>query len=231
MTNKQGKKDTTCVDELSETAKACLIEIYVKELYGRQKDISNKYIRKGLMVEEDSITLYSRLKRNFFKKNEDRLTNDFITGHPDLYTGNNILNANSVIDIKSSWDVFTFFCNKTKPLNKDYYWQLQGYMALTGAKTSKLTYCLIDTPDVFINDEKRKLFYKMNATTEQSPDFVEACEAIEKNMTFNDIPLEERVIEFDVSRNDEDIQKMYQRVNICRQFLVKFTENIIKEVA
>jgi len=55
---------------LSETTKKYLREVMIYEKYGRKKDISNKYIEKGLAVEEDAITLYSRFTKVFYKKNE-----------------------------------------------------------------------------------------------------------------------------------------------------------------
>lgn len=122
---------------LSETTKKYLREVMIYEKYGRKKDISNKYIEKGLAVEEDAITLYSRFTKVFYKKNEKQLKNEQITGTPDLYEGDNIESASLILDIKSSWDIFTFFNSKLDALNKDYYWQLQGYMALTGATKAK----------------------------------------------------------------------------------------------
>jgi hypothetical protein len=72
-------------NDLSETTKTHLIDVYVANRYGRQEDIQSKFIEKGLAVEEDSITLYSRIKKDFYKKNEDHLKNSWIKGTPDLY--------------------------------------------------------------------------------------------------------------------------------------------------
>lgn len=205
--------------ELSEGCKTHLIDIYVSAKYDRQSDVSNKYFDKGNMVEEDSITLYSRLKKRFFKKNSEPLTNEFIKGTPDLYTGKEITNAEKIIELKSSWDIFTFFRVHTKALNNLYYWQIQGYLALTGAKVGKLAYCLINTPETLINDEKRKLFYKMNAGTEENSDYKAACLELEKNMIYDDIPMEDRMIEFKVERNEADIEKLYAKIKKARRYL------------
>jgi hypothetical protein len=107
---------------LSETTKKYLIEVFIYYKYQREKDIFNKYIDKGLRVEEDSITLYSEYKNRFYKKNENRFSNEYIAGTPD------IILDNEVIDIKSSYDIFTFYDSKTGGLNKNYYWQLQGHI-------------------------------------------------------------------------------------------------------
>jgi hypothetical protein len=210
-------------DPLSETTKTHLIDVYVANKYGRQEDIQSKFIEKGLAVEEDSITLYSRVKKEYFKKNEKHLANQYIKGTPDLFSGESIMSADLIIDIKSSWDIYTFMRVLTKDVNKMYYWQLQGYMALTGARSAKLAYCLVNTPDVMIEDEKRKLMYRMGVIDPTGNKlFDEACEKIEASMRFDDIPLDERLIEFTIDRNDDDIQKMYKRVEECREWLNKF---------
>lgn len=214
-------------EPLSETTKTHLIDVYVQNKYGRQSDITNRYVQKGLMVEEDSITLYSRHKKTFFKKNEKHLHNGFIKGTPDLFTGIEIYNADEILDIKSSWDIYTFFRVHTQALNKMYYWQLQGYMALTGARSSKLVYCLINTPEILINDEKRKLLYKMNVATEENKDFMAACKELDAAMTYDDIPMNEKIIEMEVNRNDDDINKLYSRVELCRDFLNQIENSLI----
>jgi hypothetical protein len=203
---------------LSETAKTYCKQLFREIRYGRRKEVHTKYMEKGLMCEEDGITLYCRLNKKFFRKNEATIKNEFICGTPDLFEGDDIRSASVVIDIKSSWDLFTFPF-PTDPVNKDYYWQLQAYMALTGADVAKLVYCLIDTPLILMNDEKRKLMYRMGAATSENEEFEKACEELERNMTFSDIPMNERVCEYTVERNDKDIQKMYDRVDKCRAFL------------
>lgn len=206
-------------DPLSETTKTHLIDVYVSNKYGRNSDISNRYIEKGLRVEEDSITLYSRVTKTFYKKNEQSLSNQFIKGTPDLFTGAEVTSADTIIDIKSSWDIYTFFRVHTQPVNKMYWWQGLGYMALTGAKSFKLAYCLVDTPESMIEEEKRKLFYRMNAGTTENADFIRACEELEKAMQFGDIPLHERVIVFEIERDEEAIAKLYARIEQCRAYL------------
>lgn len=211
---------------ISETTKTHLVDVFVSNKYGRNTDIHTRYTTKGLMVEEDSITLYSRFKKCFYLKNDQHLENDFIKGTPDLFVGESISKAEIIIDVKSSWDIFTFFRATQEKLNKQYYWQLQSYMALTGAKNAILAYCLVNTPDTLINDEKRKLLWKMNAGTEDNELYQEACVELERLMTYDDIPLEERVFEIVIERNDADIERLYQRVAQCREYM---NENLFKE--
>jgi len=201
-------------EAISETAKTHLIDVFVSNKYGRNTDVFNRYTAKGMMVEEDSLTLYSRFKGKFYKKNELRIANGWISGCPDI-----ILN-DLVVDIKSSWDIYTFFRNTAK-LNKQYYWQLQGYMALTGKETSKLAYCLVNTPDILIQDQKRKLLWQMGLIDDTDKTYEEACSELDKLAVYDDIPLEEKVIEIEIKRNDEDIEKIYHRVDQCREYMDK----------
>lgn len=204
---------------LSETTKTHLVDVFVSNKYGRNTDIQTKYTNKGMMVEEDAITLYSLYKGEYFEKNKHQFSNDFIKGSPD------IILEDRVIDIKSSWDIFTFHRSKER-INKMYYWQLQGYMALTGLERGTISYCLIDTPLILLNDEKRKLMWKMGALSDQSPDYLSACEELDKLMTYTDIPLEEKCYEVEIERNQDDIERLFARVQQCREYM---NENLFVE--
>ncbi len=124
-------KDKAAKDagELSKTAKTHLKNVYIQEKYGREKDIVTRQMQKGIEVEEDSITLLSRVQKKMLYKNEERLYNDYITGLPDIFEGKSIHESDSITDIKSSYDLFTFMSNIGEPLDSSYYYQLQGYMA------------------------------------------------------------------------------------------------------
>lgn len=222
MTDPQSKADKDA-GNLSESAKTHLTDIYVAMKYGRKTDITNKYVEKGRRVEEDSITLYSRVKKTFFKKNDKRLYDEFIEGEPDLFKGLDIKDADEVIDAKSSWDIYTFFRVHSKSINPLYKWQLTGYMRLTGARRSTLAYCLVNTPDDLIEAEIRKLSYQLPGGT-LNPDYENAKADLIKAMTFDDIPLAERVIEIQVERNEADIQRISDKVVKCRAFLFELQD-------
>ena len=234
MTNARSKSET-----LSETTKSHLLECWIEYQYGRKKEIDSKYLEKGKAQEAESMTLYSLVKRQFFKKNNERLTNPWITGEPDLFIGKDIVEAEKIIDLKTSWSLHTFMDAKFSPIEKDYMYQLQGYMALTGAKEAALVYCLVDTPDELIADEKRRLAYKMGVIDEQhNPEYIAACREIDKNSYFGDIPQIDRVFERDIKRDDKIIESIYSRVDECRKWIAEtfysnevLTEQLEKSIA
>ena len=215
MTNPRSKSEM-----ISETAKAVILEQFIQDKYGRTKDVETRYMEKGLKTEDDSITLYSRLQKTFFVKNDQRLSNNYITGEPDAFIGKSIDKADIVLDFKSSWDLWTFWKAKMNDVNKQYFWQMQGYMWLTGAKEARLIYCLNDTPESLILAEKKRLWYKLDVIDEMaSPEYIEGSKEIERNMTFGDIPIQERCFETRISRDVDAIKSIQGRVELCREWV------------
>lgn len=218
MTEPQLKADKEA-GNLSKTAQKHLLDVYVYEKYGRRKDIQTKQMKKGIEVENDSIELLSLYLKKPFNKNEIRLTNEFITGLPDIFEGNDIYNADSIIDIKSSYDLWTFLGNLPDKLDSLYYWQLQSYMWLTNSDKAYIAYCLVDTPFGIIEQEKRYLLNKMDVISEESPEYIKESAKLEFNMTFGDISISEKVLIFPIKRNEDDILKIQYRVEKAREFL------------
>src|ERR1700744_1271944 len=161
---------------LSQTAKSYLKEVYAEFKYGRREDFSSRYTEKGNLTEEACITLLSRLDKQLYVKNEEQLENDYLVGTPDIWLGENILKALYIIDNKSSWSMRTFMSVIDSPVDKNYWSQVQGYMDLTSAPEGEVSYCLEDCPEHLLNEEKRKLLYKMidrlEAMTEISPSYI-----------------------------------------------------------
>lgn len=215
MTEARSKSET-----LSETCKAHLIEVFVEHKYGRIKDVDTKYMEKGREVEQDSLTLYSRLSRTFFTKNETRLENDWITGEPDAFIGKSIHEADVIIDTKSSWDLHSFWKARLSDVNKAYYWQLQGYCMLTGARSARLVYCLINTPESLVLQEKKRLWYKLEVIDEMAhPEYQEGCRQIELNMTFDDIPIHDKCFVLEIQRDLDAFRAIQDRVVACREYM------------
>lgn len=209
---------------LSVTCQKELLKIYSQEIYGRKKDITTKQMDKGIQVEDDSITLFSKVTGDFYFKNDERLENDWCCGHPDIYKGDNILNADELYDIKSSWELDSFLPKLIESPDKGYVAQLNAYYSLTGAKTGGIVYCLVSAPQNIVESEKKSLLWKMNVISELSPEYVRAANELERLMIFDDIDYRERVIKVPVDRDDELIQKMKDKVPILRQWLKDFHE-------
>lgn len=215
--------------QLAETVKTHLVDIFVSNEYDRQTIITGKALRKGNLVEEDSITLAVEvnakngiIKR--FDKNEISFSNDFIKGTPDILPKNQDL----VIDIKSSYDIYTFHRSKFGNVNPLYYWQLQAYMELTDRNHAELTYCLVDATDEMIEEEESRLKWSMkilDPNPELHPEYFEQWNKIYRLLKYShDVPAEKRIHTFKIERDKNAVAKLYKQIGVCRDYI---TENFV----
>jgi len=224
--------------DLSQTTISYLQEIFLEEKYKRRNEFSSKYIEKGLAQEEQAITLYTRAKGVYLQKNTTRLYNEFLTGEPDAFIGDQIQGCEKGIDFKCSWSIFTFPFYETE-LDPQYKWQNTGYLALTGAGEWETSYCLVNATANLVLNEKKAIWYKLGCPDEDSEEYIKKCIEVEKNLIFNradfrkedpgfdfhcpvwefDIPLEERVKSFATIRSEEEIEIVYNKVKRCRAYL------------
>ena len=196
---------------LSQTAKEHLNAIWIREKYGRFQDITSKYMEKGNLNEEDSLTMYQNKVGGLLLKNDEEFENDWIKGTPDLVL------EDKVIDLKTSWDIWTYMKADVKDM---YLWQLMGYMWLTNTKKAELCYCLTDTPEHIIQDEIRKLGWKMPFVDQQNdPDFLAAEAQIRLNMTFGDIPESDRIKIYGFGFDESLIETLKLKILKAREYL------------
>jgi len=192
MTNSRSKSNP-----LSKTTETYLQEWMKEQIYGGQKFTGNKYTEKGLQVEDESIDYISEhLGYGFLLKNDMKYENEFMTGTP------NVIHDGVVIDMKNSWDHWTFPIFEKSVPTKDYYWQLQAYMALCNLDKAKLIYTLMDTPEDLLN-----------AWTDVP-------------YSYEELDSKYRIKVFEIERNDEDIQKIYDRVKECRTYLEELKNSL-----
>ena len=204
MTNPKTKGES-----LSQTTKTYLQELAVEEVYNIRKEFSSRYTDKGNEVEELSIALCNDvLGLGFIYKNEEHYSNDWITGTPDVNT-NEIL-----LDVKSSWDATTFPFFDTELKNKDYFYQLQGYMWLTDKEECLLCYCLIDTPLQIVEDEIRREHWKASLIEES----LDLRAFVQSKHTFGHIPKEKRLKTFKIAKDNEVIEAIKTRIEECREY-------------
>ena len=217
---------------LSDTCIEYLMEAYAYLTAQKQsvsKELDIRYTAKGKMVEEESIMLLSKVEKRLYVKNEVRLENDFLTGEPDVHDGDHIKTCKKVIDIKSVWDYPGFLKKINQKPDAGYDYQLKGYMDLTGATEACIAYCLVNTPDLIVNDYKRRLFYKMNVATEENPEYLRQTALLEHSMFFDDIDIRKRVFKVPIDPfTDEQRQAVYDRVKVCREWLEIFHEQYEK---
>ena len=194
---------------LSETAKTYIQDLFKERELGIFKDFSSRYTDKGIENEDQAIQMASEvLNWEFVTKNETRFNNEWLTGEPDVLT------ETLLADIKCSWNGSTFPMFDDKLKNKDYFWQLQGYMMLTDMPQAELVYCLTNTPFQIVEDEVRRAHWKLNLIDEN----LDVREAVQASHNFDHLPDSLRVKRFIVKRDNEALEKIKQRVEVAREY-------------
>ena len=202
---------------LSETAKTYIQDLFKEKELGIYKDFSSRYTDKGIQMEDQAIQFASDvLGWDFVVKNTERFNNEWLTGEPDICT------EDLLADIKCSWNGSTFPLFDSEVKNKDYFYQLQGYMMLTGHDKAELVYCLMDTPPQIIEDEIRRTHWKLCLIEED----LDVRQAVIDTHTFGHIPNELRVKRFIVEKDEQVIEKIKEKVYICREYYKQLKNNL-----
>lgn len=201
--------------ELSETAKT-FCKTWVKEkLYDRKKEFTSKQTDKGNRVEDSGI---SELTEYFgwpfmTEKNQGRLGDEYMQGECDILPDDSL-----VVDLKSSWDCFTFPLFDDAIPDKDYEWQIRGYMHLYARERGSVVYLLSDMPEEMIEKELRfKL--KEGFTKEE-------FEKARAFYIYSHLPMNLRVKKFDFTHDPELVEKIKERVIHCRTYISSLLSEI-----
>lgn len=233
MTEPRAKKDKEA-GILSETCKQYVREWAIQEQYGRRKIVTSKPMLKGTQEEAASLMLLEDYRgQNGLFKNEQRFENEWMKGYPD------VINGDEVIEVKTPYDLFTFHKSeglKTASSYTSHGWQLIGYLGLTGLHYGILAYVLSDTPAYIVDSEVRKMWYAMHIETPEEQEWFdnEVEPKIRANHTYSnvqgfpDIPLFERVAEFDLEFDEKAYNDIVERVELINHYLINDPEKIWK---
>lgn len=215
MTNGTDKKT------IGKTAITYLQEWLVSQVTGKQKEFTSMAMQKGTVLEDKAIEQYANYRNlGFVLKNEKHYSNDFIHGMPDIVL------ADTIIDIKCAEDVYTFGYFDDG-MDKNHYWQLQGYMGLTGRKHAKIVKILLDAPDFYVDQKSRwKANELVNTTGADFDDiYYDIYTEMKERYTFEHLPIELRIKEIETEFDPIQWQAVQDRVNECREIIKQLIKN------
>ena len=181
---------------LSVGAKTYIRELAQQEILGIDFEISSKEMEKGKEVEPEAIALLNRVRGLNLVKNEERRTNDFITGECDLYDASRRRGH----DLKSSWSAKTFPAWIIDARDSLYEWQMRGYMMLWDADEWEVNYALVDTPERLIG-----------------------FELIQMHLVSH-IPEHQRLTSWIIERDFEKEREMIAKVKAAREYFTQVIE-------
>lgn len=189
-------------DEVLSAGAKTVIEKLAKQLvYGYDEQVSSKYMEKGIIVEDQSIALYNDVFFTNHAKNDQRKSNEWITGECDIFT------PSKIIDIKSSWSLATFPATSKAGEDKTYEWQGRAYMWLWDVDQFEVAYCLVNTPDELIGYESHDLHF------------------------VDHIAPELRVTRVTYTRNTDLEKKIVAKVDAARDYMEAMVKQIAKDHA
>lgn len=198
--------------ELSETAKKHLYEVYIEAKWGRFDDISTKEMEKGKIVQDEIMNILSFMEDADYKRNTERKSNEWVTGEADVI-------SDIVTDIKASWKAATFIPYLISPIPAVYAYQNQGYMWLWDKQASRTVWGLVDCPEPILKKERQKLLYSLDVASDEADEYKEAVKELEKQLTFGDIPLSQRLIIKKMDRDEDIIRQIPEKVKRARKYL------------
>lgn len=142
-------------EALSQTAKSYIIQQAKEDFFVYRTELNSKYIIKGLTQEQDSIDLLNLVRLEDYKKNEERVENEWLSGCCDIITDT------SIIDIKTSWSLDTFPATTYELKDtSEYEWQGRAYMWLYDMPKFELCYVMVTTaPEIMGEYENGALHY------------------------------------------------------------------------
>jgi hypothetical protein len=197
MTNgrKKGEIGDTCMSLLKEKA--------LNEVLGFTPHLENKYLEKGIAMEDKSMELLSAVNFEKYTKHVGRETNDYITGECDILTDT------SVRDIKSSWNIQTFpwfVDDAIKSVSKSGYdWQLQGYLWLYDRQKGYVDYCLVTTPE---------------GLRKYEPDYLHEVDHIDAS---------KRVTTVEIDRDPTASEQIIEKWEICNPIFQELVDELINK--
>ena len=209
MTDPKLKADKDA-GNLSETAKTFVEDKWLFDTFGFAESIKNQYMDKGNECEQDSMDLVTQvLEGGFRSRYNTKLQNEYVIGTPDIVL------ADCVEDIKTSWNLKTFF---NAELSKMYFAQAQCYMWLTGKEKYRLIYALVPTPQSMVLNECEKLVYKYGKNYDNE-DYIAECQQIQRNNDLiKELPIEKRVKVFAFDYDPNYIETLKIKIEKAREY-------------
>lgn len=191
-------------EELSVGAKTYLKALAKEFIYGYSEVVTSKYMDKGTRCEQDAIDLYNHVFFTDYKKNEERRTNEWFTGEPDI-----IIPSSKIIDIKNAWSLATFpaTVDDVHAISKKSGYDFQGrvYMHLFDVPEFEVAYCMVSTPEDLRKWEQAELH---------------EVDHIDPNL---------RVTRAAFQRDDAIERKMIIKVEAAREYLQDAIERILND--
>lgn len=200
---------------LSKGAKTAVEKVFYEDKFEFRKQISSKYIQKGLLLEDKAIALVAEyLGLNGIEKNETHYTNEFVQGTPDAIARLGF-GEGFQFDIKNVYypEGLDGFNNALIPI---YEWQGHAYNWMLGFEHGFCVKILQNPPAEMLQEEVRKLWKEAGrAWHEEIPQ--KFVDEVSDYFNFERLPLEDRIRIFKMTTTKGIIEQMKDAVILARE--------------
>lgn len=223
---------------LGESGKTLVLDRWLYKRYGYRPPMVSDHTLKGNMVEGQSMRIVDRVEPATHNRvpftSEEPLSDGDLQGMPD-----DVLRSEEIVeDLKSSFDLKTFYLSKLTAMNHD---QVQVYMRLLRAngypemKSARVIRTLIDHPEWMLNDMIKRIGWKYGVEpetyeAENHLSFQKALKKIYSSYQYSHIPERDRVKIFKVEWDQEFHDKLTDRLKLARlEYHRLETEGLVPE--
>lgn len=226
----QFRMDNYDVTALSKGCMFYLVFLYSYMKYGSQKNKWSKgegvpQMLRGTRMEKSSFEIIKRATGHHLYRYKTHLKNDFLKAQLDVIDGKDIKDSDKIIEIKTSYSQYDFMkqimSDKVSRANN---FQMQGYLAVTGKEYGEIYHVLADFTEDAIRENRDAMFKLLCPDGITTESFLEEWAQAEESMRFTHIPDEERVVYHKIDRDEKIIEKIYEKVEFCREWMTKFEQ-------
>ena len=204
--------------KLSESCKNYLRSLYLNNRYGtRYSFLGGEGIPqmvRGIKQEDWAVKILSEFRGKEYYRNKKKLTNSYLTGSIDVFDAKTLELSSRIVEIKTKETVGEFNKRIGVPLEDSHWLQIQGYLDLANKNLGEVVYCLVPPPENKIQEQK-ELYLALKGKNR-------TWEEVEANIRFKDIPLNEKIITYQIERDEKCINEIYERVEVCRKWIADF---------
>ena len=227
LSDLQYRADTYDPKKVSGSCESYLISLFGYLKYGRRPvlkgDVPIRLI-KGTRSEVRATEMVEKVTVHKLHKYKTPIGNDYLKGKLDVLDAPTIDASKLIVEIKNSSNLHQFLKSAKEPLPIKIFYQMQGYLALTGKERGIVYYCLVDMPDDVIQEQHELLARELCPDGVITDLFEEEWAEKERGFRFQDIPEEERIIPFPVDRDEKIIENIYEKIELCREWLADFEQ-------
>lgn len=221
------RRDDTIAGTLNKGCLSYLLYIYQRRRYGNVYKLKTEVpaalqLRNGTVSEPNSVQLLSEYYQRPFYRDTRKVTNDFLRGQTDVINTPLIEDATEIVDVKSILSVSDFLKMVGAPVRKSDYYEMQGYLGITGIEDGMICYCLPDIPADIVQQQWDIMFREMCPDGIVTNNFETNWALAESSMRRDGISISERVISHRIKRDEKIISNIYEKVDICRAWLNEF---------